>query len=110
MKQRIVIGLTLILLLSLVGQAFCQTSTRKLGRGICNIATCPLEILEQTKRVYDSDGASAALTYGLVKGVLMTGARALAGVYEMVTFLIPIPHDYKPILDDPEFLSEEIPW
>lgn len=110
MKQKIVIGLILILLLTLVGQAFCQTSTRKLGRGICNIVTCPLEILEQTKRAYDSDGASAALTYGFVKGVFMTGARILVGIYETVTFPIPVPHDYKPILDDPEFLSEPMPW
>jgi len=108
-KQGIAIGLTFILLLSLAGQGHCQTSTRKLSRGISNIATCPLEIFEQTKRAYDSDGAIAALTYGLVKGVLMTGARALTGVYETATFLIPLPHDYKPILDDPEFFSEDLP-
>ncbi len=103
-------GLTLILLLNLVGQAFCQTATRKLGRGICNIVFCPLEILEQTKSVYDSDGPFAAVTYGLVKGVFMIGARALVGVYETVTFPIPLPRGYKPILNYPEFFPEEMPW
>ena len=35
------------------------------------------------------------------------GNRAVVGAYEVVTFPIPLPSDYEPILTDPEFFGEE---
>ena len=80
---------------------------RKLGRGICNCFTFPLEILNQISKTNNSDGPMAAATYGVAKGIVMTGYRALVGVYEVATFPIPFPEYYKPILIDPEFMLED---
>jgi putative exosortase-associated protein (TIGR04073 family) len=80
---------------------------RKLGRGASNCATFPLEIFNQISKTNNSDGPMAALSYGLAKGVIMTGYRAVVGVYEVLTFPIPFPQYYKPILVDPEFMLED---
>lgn len=90
--------------------AYCDDALKKLGRGLSNVVMCPFEILLQIARVNNSDGPMAAASYGVLKGVGMTGLRALVGVYEVATFPIPLPKYYKPILTDPEFFFEEMNW
>jgi putative exosortase-associated protein (TIGR04073 family) len=80
---------------------------KKLGRGLCNMVTFPLELPNQISRTNNSDGPMAAFTWGLVKGAGMTCFRALVGVYETLTFPIPCPEGYKPVLTDPEFFLED---
>jgi putative exosortase-associated protein (TIGR04073 family) len=71
------------------------------------MATFPLELPSQISKTNVTDGPMAAFTWGLLKGVGMTGFRALVGVYETVTFPMPIPERYEPILTDPEFFFED---
>jgi putative exosortase-associated protein (TIGR04073 family) len=59
------------------------------------------------KKEGDAGGTTRAMTVGLAKGVGMTAARILSGVYEVATFPLPIPAGYKPILNDPEFYWTE---
>ena len=92
---------------SVAAPAYCDDALKKLGRGTANVLTAPLELLEQQQRANRDDGPFAGLTYGVFKGVCMTGVRALVGVYEIVTFPIPIPKNYKPILKNPEFFLED---
>jgi putative exosortase-associated protein (TIGR04073 family) len=80
---------------------------KKLGRGLANMLTFPLEIPNQISKTNNSDGPVAAFTWGLLKGVGMTGFRALVGVYETLTFPMPCPEGYKPILTEPEFFLED---
>jgi len=80
---------------------------RKLGRGLANCLTFPIEIPNRISDVNNSDGPMAAITYGLVKGTVMSLFRAVVGAYEVGTFLIPIPSGYKPIIKDPEFMLED---
>ena len=80
---------------------------RKLGRGLANIITFPMEVPNRISEVNNTDGPMAGITYGLVKGIVMSGFRALIGAYEVGTFLIPMPKDYKPIIKDPEFMLED---
>lgn len=79
---------------------------KKLGRGVCNTLTFPFELPNQISRTNRTDGPMAAFTWGLIKGVGMTGFRALVGVYEMISFPVALPEDYKPILTDPEFFFD----
>jgi putative exosortase-associated protein (TIGR04073 family) len=79
---------------------------RKLGRGLANCATFPIEVPNQISKTNNIDGPIAAVTYGLVKGIVMGTFRAVVGVYEVATFPIPLPEYYKPILTDPEFMLE----
>jgi len=105
--------ITLIIFLfaiNLTVAGFCDDAMKKLGRGICNILTCPLEIFRQSSDVANDDGPFAGATYGLLKGLGMTVVRLAAGVYEVATFPIAVPKDYKPILTDPEFLFDDKNW
>jgi putative exosortase-associated protein (TIGR04073 family) len=77
----------------------------KLGRGIANMATCPLEIIAGIKRSTDEDGGLlAGVTVGLLKGTINTVKRAVVGVYETASFPIP---SYDPIITDPVFFFGE---
>ncbi len=87
--------------------AYADTPLKKLGRGVCNIVTCPLELLKGIQDAHNENGFFAALTWGVLKGAFNTGVRAVVGAYEVVTFPFPIPSDYEPILTDPEFFGEE---
>ena len=82
---------------------------KKLGRGIANVVTCPYEISNQVTKSYQEDGQWAGFTVGVVKGLVMMPVRAAVGVYEIATFFVPIPKNYKPILVDPEFFADDVP-
>ena len=79
---------------------------RKLGRGLSNCLTFTIEIPNQISKANNSDGPIAALTYGVTKGIVMGIFRAVIGAYEVITFPIPLPEWYRPILTDPEFMLE----
>lgn len=79
---------------------------KKLGRGLANCLTFPIEVPNQISKTNNCDGPMAAATVGLVKGIVMAGFRAVVGVYEVATFPLPIPENYKPILTDPEYMLE----
>jgi len=87
-----------------------ENAWKKLGRGLCNVVTFPFELPSQISKANISDGPMAAMTWGVVKGLGMTAFRALVGVYEVVSFPVPVPDGYKPILTDPEFFFEDQIW
>jgi putative exosortase-associated protein (TIGR04073 family) len=78
----------------------------KLGRGIANVLTCPLELPKGIGDVDEEKGAFAAYTWGVLQGTVNIVKRAVVGVYEIATFPIPLPKDYEPILTDPEYFLE----
>ncbi len=86
--------------------AFCDGPVTKLGRGICNMLTFPLEVPEQISRVNSSDGPFAASTVGVLKGLGWAVGRAFVGVYETITFAFPMPKNYEPVMTDPEYFLE----
>jgi putative exosortase-associated protein (TIGR04073 family) len=82
-----------------------QGPIRKLGRGVANMTSGPTEIFSSLEQTVDSDGSSAAVSYGLVRGLTRTLARFGVGVYEVVTFPFPTTRGtYAPVLRKP------IPW
>ena len=106
-KKSVLIGLIFLFIIGSTGIAHCDDALKKLGRGACNVVTCPLEITNQIQKTNNSDGPMAAFTWGVLKGVGMIALRGVVGVYEVATFPIPIPACYKPILTDPEFFFED---
>ncbi len=64
--------------------------TRKLGRGLNNIALSPLELPYQISKVNNKDGGSAAATFGVVKGSSLAIKRLAFGLYETLTFPFPL--------------------
>ena len=110
MKKILIALLVPAIVISLATPAFCDDALKKLMRGVCNVITCPLELLEQIKRTNVEDGPLASGTYGVAKGVGMIAIRAIVGAFEIATFPIPLPKHYGPILKDPEFFFEETNW
>jgi putative exosortase-associated protein (TIGR04073 family) len=71
--------------------------TRKLGRGIANIAFGFLEIPETVAEVNERDGNAAAATYGVVRGVGRFFFRMGMGIYEVTTHPFPTYREsYRP--------------
>ena len=101
---------SIVLLLAIIfmcGNSHADTALKKLGRGAANVITCPIEIVYRIGEVNKEDGPIAAFTWGVLNGVWRTGVRAVVGVYEIITFPFPLPKNYKPIVDDPEFFLNE---
>lgn len=104
--------LTLFVLLPLrAAEAEIQgegTPQRKLQRGFLNVALSPIEISNELSKEIRNDTLPPSWFIGLGRGAAYTVGRALVGVYEMVTFPLPYPAHYKPVLH-PEFPWEHAP-
>jgi len=106
--MRKIICLCLIIILLSGITVFADTPLKKLGRGLANIISCPMEIPYRTGEANVANGPFAAATWGILEGIYRTLVRASVGVYEVVTFPLPWwPSNYGPIIDDPEFFLEE---
>ena len=77
--------------------AFADGPFVKLGRGFTNLTTGIGEYIVQTALLAENYNPITALFGGVFKGTAMTLAREVGGVYEIVTFLIPIPRGYRPL-------------
>ena len=112
-KRLLLVMFMALLIINFAMPAFCDGPAAKLdgpvtklGRGLCNMVTFPLEFPEQISRTNRSDGPFAACTVGVLKGLGWMVGRACIGVYEAATFMFPVPKDYQPILCDPEYFLE----
>jgi len=106
-KRLCVSAMILLFVMNLAAPAFCgDNALTKLGRGLCNVLTFPLEIPEQMSRMNNTDGPFAGSTVGVLKGLWCALGRACVGIFETTTFMMPFPKDYGPILKDPEYFSE----
>lgn len=78
------------------------TPLRKLQRGFLNVALSPWELAHELSQNKKTDSAVPTWFGGAGRGAAYTAGRALTGVYEMVTFPLPWPANYEPVLQ-PEF-------
>jgi putative exosortase-associated protein (TIGR04073 family) len=76
---------------------------RKLGRGVANVVTCPVELLRTSEQVGRRDGYLAALTVGLLQGTWRTVLRGAVGLFEVATFYKETPNNFTPLIR-PEFV------
>ncbi len=108
MRKVLLVALVSLFVMNIATCAFCggDNPMTKLGRGLANIVTFPLEVPEQISRTNNSDGPFAASTVGVLKGFGWAVGRACVGVFEAATFLIPYPKDFQPVLKDPEYFLE----
>ncbi len=84
---------------------------KKLGRGVINIATAPLEVPKQA-RIYWKEGAKKTdhilvwIFSGIVKGGANTAGRLGSGLWDVVTFPFNIPKDKKALFQ-PEYVFSD---
>ena len=104
-----ILVMVLILSLSLTSIATAQGRVEKLLRGAVNTLTGWVEI---PKNIYDvtveENGFSGA-TKGTIQGFGMAVVRTGCGVYEVVTFPLPVPDGYEPILYPVHVFDNSIP-
>lgn len=90
----------------MMGRYNVHPALNKLGRGVGNALGGWMEIpLNVGTRYSPSDSGSSFFTglgYGIVKGV----ARTAVGLYETVTFFLPYPEDFAPILPTLEYYKK----
>lgn len=75
----------------------------KLGRGLTNLITGPMELGKEIDTSVETSGWYKGLVFGTLKGLYKAIARSSAGIYEVITFAIEAPEDFKPIIE-PEFV------
>lgn len=89
------------------GPTFADDAGRKLGRGLANTLFGIAEVPIQIQATLDQRGSGAAATYGVLKGIGRFLMREGVGIYEVLTFPIPFPKYYEPIIE-PEYLLNEM--
>ena len=85
-------------------EGYAQDAGGKLGRGLAGMVAGWVELPGNIYAEGSKNGFFAGITVGFAKGIGMTVARTLVGVYEFITFPIPAPDEYNPIL------MPEFPW
>ena len=75
----------------------------KLSRGAANLVTGWIEVPKQIYRVGKEEGWLIGALRGPIDGVGMCVARTLAGAYEILSFPLPLPFQYQPMLQ-PEYV------
>ena len=83
------------------------STERKFQRGILNTVFAPVEISKALEDVKRKDRWVPTWIPGLFAGAVYMLARAVTGIYEIVTAPIPAPPKRRPILK-PEFALEHI--
>ncbi len=76
----------------------------KLGRGVVNVLTSPLEVVRTVDVKTKTDGALTGFTVGLVEGIGRFVVRAGVGVIDVVTFPFEFPKEHRAPLIEPEFV------
>lgn len=71
----------------------------KFGRGITNTATGWVEIPKEIARYVTKTSDIAGFIVAPFKGAAKAIGRTIVGVYEVATFLIPLPRRYEPVLE-----------
>ncbi|NUP88199.1 MAG: exosortase system-associated protein, TIGR04073 family [Candidatus Sumerlaeia bacterium] len=79
----------------------------KLGRGLLNTLTGFLEVPKRIAQVWrDTDPVTGAVV-GTIEGLGWGVARTATGIYDVVTFPIPVPANYEPMMQ-PEYVLPEL--
>lgn len=106
MRKWFLVLIAVVLISNLVITPCFADPIRKLGRGLANAVTGVVEIPKKVILISKKDNPALGLTWGLVKGAAVGLLRTAVGVYETVTFPIPAPADYEPMIQ-PEFVFQE---
>jgi len=94
MRDIIVRGAILAVLMTASQPAFAQDPIHKFGRGVTNVLTCWVELPRNFHQGMQESNPVFGVGWGVVKGSGLTFTRLAVGAYEAVSFLIPYPNAY----------------
>ena len=75
----------------------------KLGRGVVNVFTGWIEIPKTIAKEWARTEPFTGTVMGFAKGIPFAFARTFAGFYEVISFPLPVPRNYEPIMQ-PEYV------
>ena len=70
----------------------------KLTRGLLNILTGWVEIPKRSVESTRASGLGVGVTWGLLRGAGYGFVRTVGGVYDVITFPVPVPSGYRPLM------------
>jgi putative exosortase-associated protein (TIGR04073 family) len=91
-------------------KSYTDGVTRKLGRGIANILTAPMELVRKPSLTQHREGGVAGLTIGVAQGIKAMFMRGGAGFVETFTCAVPFPDSRFQPLVQPEFVYANGEW
>ena len=94
-------AICLLVLLAFTPVSFAGDPLTKLGDGFMHIFKSPAEIVNVTKEIYkdsDNDPVKAGV-FGPIAGLTKMGLHIVGGVYDIGTFLLPLPAEYESIME-----------
>jgi len=107
MRKYIAVFMVFLVIFSLKTKScFAAEPLRKLGRGLVNVITGIVEIPKKVILTSRKEGIKKGFTTGLKEGAKAGLVRTASGIYEALTFPIPAPANYEPMVS-PEFVFEE---
>ena len=106
LSKNVIICIIALLILNIVSAGYAQDMGKKLHRGAVNLVTGWMEIPNTIKDTTAEDNLFTGITIGMPKGCCMAILRTAIGFYEIVTFPIPLPDGYNPMLQ-PEFVVKD---
>jgi putative exosortase-associated protein (TIGR04073 family) len=83
------------------GVCRAQDMESKIQRGFANMVGGVVEIPGCVTDVTRKQGPLMGFSVGLLKGVGMVPVRTAVGVFEFLTFFVPAPANYDPVLRPP---------
>ena len=78
----------------------------KLGRGVANLTLGWTEIPITVNQRYSTSDTGTSFLSGIVVGIFKGLVRTGVGAYETVTFFLPYPEDFAPILPPLEYFRK----
>lgn len=86
----------------------------KLGRGLANMFTGVVEIPKNISREWRRSDPATGVIIGGVKGVGWAATRIAVGAFDTVTFPVPVPPNYEPLMLPetplPDVWGEQLPY
>lgn len=90
----------------MMGRYNLQPAFDKGGRGLSNFAFGWLEIPIGIQARYSESNTAGSFIAGAGVGVVKALVRTAVGAYEAVTFFLPYPEDFRPILPTLEYFRK----
>jgi len=79
----------------------------KLARGLVNLLTGVVEIPKNIAREWRRTDPFTGTIIGTIKGIGWGWGRTMSGAYDIVTFPLPIPEGYVPLME-PEYVMTDV--
>lgn len=87
-------------------RGIAERAGEKLVRGVVNLGTGWAEILKQPYLIGKHEGWRAGALRGPIEGLGMVFVRTIGGAFEILTFPLPIPSGYQPMVE-PDYVWQE---